>query len=137
LGCVVNDEVVAMGITLEYHRSNDCGSYAKILLLILIERKICETRNNQPSNHRGEESYYNTYYDSTFIINNTMRQTSSQINNTINILDWMFWSSSPCAKLLPLLGGSVLLPRRVTFHPLASIHPLPNMHPRPQIHPLH
>ena len=34
IGSVVNDEVVVMGITLEYHRSNDCGSYGEILLLI-------------------------------------------------------------------------------------------------------
>jgi len=32
----VNDEVVVMG-SLEYHRSNDCESYAKILLLLEIE----------------------------------------------------------------------------------------------------
>jgi len=38
IGSVVNDEVVVMGITLEYHRSNDGGSYAKILLLLEIER---------------------------------------------------------------------------------------------------
>ena len=29
IGSVVNDEVVVMGITLEYHRSNDGGSYPK------------------------------------------------------------------------------------------------------------
>ena len=34
IGWVVNDEVAVVGITLEYHRSNDGGSYAKILLLI-------------------------------------------------------------------------------------------------------
>jgi len=38
VGWILNDEVVMMGITLEYHRSNDGGSYAKILLLLEIER---------------------------------------------------------------------------------------------------
>ena len=37
IGSVVNDEVVVMGVTtLEYHRSNDGGSYAKILVLLEI-----------------------------------------------------------------------------------------------------
>jgi len=36
IGWVMNDEVVMMGIKLEYHRGNDSRSFAKILLLLEI-----------------------------------------------------------------------------------------------------
>ena len=34
VGWVVNEEVVVIGVTLEYYRSNDGGSSCKILLLL-------------------------------------------------------------------------------------------------------
>ena len=36
IGWVMNEEVVMMGIKLEYHRGNDSRSFAKILLLLEI-----------------------------------------------------------------------------------------------------
>ena len=80
----MNDEVAVVGITLEYHRSNDCGRYAKILLLILIGRKICETRNNQPSNHRGEESY-NTYTTILHLLSTILSFSNQEHNQYLGL----------------------------------------------------
>ena len=67
IGSVVNDEVVVMGIILEYHRSNDGGNYAKILLLLEIERKS-ETRNNQPPRGRELPTTHTTILHSTIFV---------------------------------------------------------------------